>query len=275
MRVRLLITSLRINFFTGFKRSIFSKRCILPLLGVFVILLMLGIILTNRRNQQWVNRFFALFHGWATLSIMVPLGALYLSISAIGDERESGSLVYITSRPVPRFTFPMGRGLGAGVAAYFYSVTLVVGSIILFNILNRIMGDELNLDPSHLKALLVSTFVSCFCFTALGMFLGSFLKRGLLFGTGLVLGWEVLIGSLMIFNKITGLNSLLITDTTRKICFLYLPDFIQNQIRKKMPLLGKENISELFTNATKYFLVFFILSLIIFSIKEHPYRRKD
>ncbi len=273
--MRLFITALRIQFFFGFKRSVFSARCILPSIGILVVLLMQAIILFHRRNQEWVDRFFAVFHGWATLSIMVPLWTLYLSISAIADDRERGSLVYLTSRPIFRFVIPMGRGFGSALASILYSMVLVVGSTACFNALSIAKGDGLTLDDAQLPAFAAACIVSSLCFTGLGTFLGSFLKKGLLFGVGLVLGWEVLVGSLMVFNKITGLNSLLATDMTRRIAFLMLPGRVQDQIRGRFPLLGNENISSLLANSMKYFLAFFILGLLIFSLKEHPYRRKE
>lgn len=69
---------------------------------------------------------------FVSYQVIIPLLALILGVSVLGDEIEGRTLTYLYTRPLPRPVFYLGRLFGIGC---FYALILVVslgGSVALF-----------------------------------------------------------------------------------------------------------------------------------------------
>ncbi len=273
--MRLWIVTLRTQFWWGFRRSLLSRRVLIPLLGFLPLWAMEVVVLVRRGNPHFLDRFFIYFHSWAFLSILLPLAALFLAVSALQDDREGGSLVYIVSRPAPRPAVPLGRAAGAGLASILLAFLFLAGSLFLFSALRKGDPGDTLLAGDGARAFFAAALVGALCFTAMGVFFGAFFKRGLLLGMALVLGWELAAGSFLAQAQVTGLRSLLATDLSRQIVLVLLPPGLRHDVSRGLPLPPGTELSGLLAGAARYLLVFLVLGVAAFCLKEHPYRAGD
>ena len=113
------------------------------------------------------------------LGIVVPLAALWLGTSALGDLVEDRLLVYVWLKPVPRWQLP--------AAAVLATVTLVVPLTALplaISALAAGAGGEL-----ALRALVGATLAAC-AYAGLFVAAGLWFKRAVWWGLAFVLLWE-------------------------------------------------------------------------------------
>ncbi len=273
--MRLWWVTLRTQFWWGLRRSLFTRRALVPLLGFLPLWGMEVIVLLRRGNPHFLDRFFIYFHSWAFLSILLPLIALYLAVSALQDDREGGSLVYIVSRPAPRPAVPLGRAAGAGLAAIFFAFLFLAGSLFLFLALARGGAGESVMEAGAPRAFFAAALAGGLCFTALGTFFGAFFRKGLLLGMALVLGWELAAGSFLSRAQVTGVRSLLATDLSRQLVLVLLPESLRAEVSRGLPLPAGTEPGDLLLGAVRYILVFLVLGVAAFCLKEHPYRAGD
>ncbi len=267
--------TLKTQFWWGFRRSLFTRRALIPLLGFLPLWAMEVVVLVRRGNPHFLDRFFIYFNSWAFLSILLPLIALFLAVSALQDDREGGSLVYIVSRPAPRPAVPLGRAAGAGLASIFFGCLFLAGSLALFLLLGRGGAGDTLLEAGAPRAFLAAALAGALCFTALGTFFGTFFRKGLLVGMALVLGWELAAGSFFSRAQVTGLRSLLATDLSRQMVLVLLPENLRAEVSRGLPLPPGTDLPDLLLGVGRYLLVFLVLGVAAFCLKEHPYRAGD
>ena len=274
--MRLWLVTLRTQLWWGFRRSLLSRRALIPLLGFLPLWAMEVVVLVRRQNPHFLGRFFIYFNSWAYLSILLPLVALFLAVSALQDDREGGSLVYLVSRPAPRPAVPLGRAAGAGLASILFALVFLGGSLLLFAVWGRFGRGEKIVGPETVRAFLAASVMGALCFTALGTFFGAFFKKGLLVGMALVLGWELAAGSFLSQAQVTtGLRSLLATDLSRQTALVLLPETLRLEVSRGLPLPPGTELTGLLWGAAQYLLVFLVLAVLAFSLKEHPYRARE
>ncbi len=273
--LRLWITTFRTQFWWGWKRSVLSRRAWIPLVGCLPLWAMQVVVLTRRGNPHFLEKFFLYFQSWAYLSILLPLVSLYLAVSALQDDRDGGSLVYIVSRPAPRPAVPLGRAAGAGLASLVFGGIYLAVSLSVFSLAGPSLGGGSLLPPGAPGAFFLATLVGGLCFTALGTFFGAFFKKGLLLGMALVVGWELAAGSFLSQAQVTGLRSLLATDLSRQVVLLSLPETWREVVSEGLTLPEGAHMYGVLRGAGEYIAIFLLLGVMAFCLKEHPYRARE
>jgi len=123
------------------------------------------------------------------LQFLAVLLALFYGTSICLEEVEGRTLMYLTTRPVPKPAMILGK-----YAAYslFQVVMVNAGIILSFLILNLRMSGDLSIYPILLKYCGVIT-LGILAYTAFFTLLGALAKRALLFGLMFGFGWETVV----------------------------------------------------------------------------------
>jgi ABC-type transport system involved in multi-copper enzyme maturation permease subunit len=154
------------------------------------------------------------------LQFLILILALFFGSSICSDELEGKTLTYLTTRPIPKTSLLLGK-----YAAYTLLVIImtVVGIVLSFLVLNV---NKL-LDFSLYKILLRDVAVlslGIMCYTAFFTFIGTFLKKSVMFGLIFSFGWENVIqyfpGSTQRFAIVHYLKSLLPHSSGGRFSFL-------------------------------------------------------
>ncbi len=128
------------------------------------------------------------------IPFLIPIVAMAVGVSAIGEQVEEGTIVYTWTRPVRRRAIYLGRVLAAqAVATGLLSMSLVLCFMIM------IAGDLGVISVEFLK-LYLQTFViislGAFAYTALFAAMGTFFKKPVLPALLFAFGWEKLVGNI-------------------------------------------------------------------------------
>jgi ABC-2 type transport system permease protein len=120
------------------------------------------------------------------MQFLVLILALFFGTSVVSEELEGKTLTYLTTRPLPKSSLILGK-----YAAYTLLAVLMTAAsvVIAFLVLN--LSDLLNfsLYKLLLKDLAVLT-LGVMCYTAFFTFIGTFMKRSIMFGLIFCFGWE-------------------------------------------------------------------------------------
>lgn len=190
------------------------------------------------------------------LQFLILLLALFYGTSVCSEEVEGKTLTYLTTRPVSKSTLLVGK-----YAAYTSLAIIItsIGVILSFLILN--LDDLLNF--SLYKTLLRDVVVlslGLMCYTAFFTFIGTIMRKSILFGLIFSFGWENVIqyfpGSTQRFAIVHYLKSLLPVPKTGRFSFLMV------RLEPSSPLFSVFMIF-LITG------VFLGLACILFSWKEY------
>ena len=190
------------------------------------------------------------------LQFLILILALFFGSSVCLEELEGKTLTYLTTRPVSKSSVILGK-----YSAYTLMIIIAVnaGVILSFLILNI---DHL-LDASQYKVLLKDTGVltlGLICYTSFFTFLGTFLKKPILFGLVFSFGWENIIqyfpGSTQRFTIAHYLKSLLPQSGGGRFSFLLV------RLEASPPLIAI--LILLLITA-----VFLGLAVLLFSYKEY------
>jgi ABC-2 type transport system permease protein len=120
------------------------------------------------------------------LQFIVLILALFYGTSIVAEEVENKTLTYLTTRPVPKPAIILGK-YGAYTARSILIVAAGVAASFLFLAYDRLgSGDAWMV---FLKSLAVLTLAVA-AYTAFFTFLGTFLKKSVLFGLFFCFGWE-------------------------------------------------------------------------------------
>jgi len=143
------------------------------------------------------------------LQFLILILALFFGTSVCSEEMEGKTLTYLTSRPVSKPAILLGK-----YSAYTFLVVLMtlVGVVFSFLILNVESLLSLSIYKTLLRDAAVLT-LGLICYTAFFTFIGTFLKRSIMFGLIFSFGWENVIqyfpGSTQRFAIVHYLKSLL------------------------------------------------------------------
>lgn len=121
------------------------------------------------------------------LSMVIPLVALIVGTGAISTEVDDGSLVYLLTKPIPRWKITATKMAVAAAAALAFTVipTLLTGFILT--------GELGALTGGYVAAAATACIVYC----ALAVMLGAFVRQAVLVGLIYILMWEGLIAGLV------------------------------------------------------------------------------
>ncbi len=154
------------------------------------------------------------------LQFLILILALFFGTSICSEELEGKTLTYLTTRPVPKSAIIVGK-----YAAYTFLTIIMtgVGLLFAFLILNMENLLDFSLYMIFLRDLTVLT-LGLICYTAFFTFIGTFLKKSILFGLVFSFGWENVIqyfpGSTQRFAIVHYLKSLLPSPSSGQFSFL-------------------------------------------------------
>lgn len=135
------------------------------------------------------------------LPYLIPLVSLFYGAGVLSDERNRGNLTYILTRPVPRWSIPLGRFVsGFMVSGVAVTLGLVATFGLLFGTPDRDLG--------FLSTPILLALVSLFAYGALFTLIGVFVERAYLVGVAFI-AWETVV---LIGHRITVNNRPLIQD---------------------------------------------------------------
>lgn len=124
----------------------------------------------------------AIIAGRLLLTTIAPLVALVLAVAAIGDERESGTIVYLATAPRGRFAVALEKVLAATLAALVLLAPAMIAILILSIHLGVGIGNGLRGVAATTLVVTANTAI----FTAVGLFM----RRALVAGIIYILVWE-------------------------------------------------------------------------------------
>ncbi|MGQ0536915.1 MAG: CARDB domain-containing protein [Methanobacteriota archaeon] len=122
------------------------------------------------------------------LRILLPFIALFYAGGVIADERESGALAQLLTRPVPRWMIPVTKFAASFVVA---AIAVAVGIVATFFLLFQTPQGNVGFLTTPLFISLVALFV----YGAFFILLGVVVDRPYLVGIAFVVGWETIAGN--------------------------------------------------------------------------------
>ncbi len=128
------------------------------------------------------------------IPFLIPIVAMAVGVSAIGEQVEEGTIVYSWTRPVRRRAIYLGRVLAAQtVAAGLLSLSLILCFLVM------VAGNLSVISVEFLK-LYLQTFLiiglGAFAYTALFAAMGTFFKKPVLPALLFAFGWEKLVANI-------------------------------------------------------------------------------
>jgi len=124
----------------------------------------------------------AIIAGRLLITTVAPLVALVLAVTAIGDERESGTIVYLATARISRLQIVLEKAL-AGVVC---SIVLLLPALLAIGIL----GSHLGIGSSNIMRGIAGTVLVAAVYTCVFITVGLLLKRALVAGIIYILIWE-------------------------------------------------------------------------------------
>jgi len=124
----------------------------------------------------------AIVAGRLLLSTIAPLIAIVLAVTAIGDERESGTIVYLATAPRDRYAIVAEKTLAATLAA----LILLLPAFMAILVLSSHLGIGLTNGLRGVAATALVVAANTAIFVAVGLLL----RRALVAGIIYVLVWE-------------------------------------------------------------------------------------
>jgi ABC-2 type transport system permease protein len=122
-------------------------------------------------------------------SIAIPVIALIMAGSALGDERRDGTLSFIVLRPISRYQIAAAK-LGGALAASFGIVA--AGAVVL----TLVMGVRSS-EWGYLAPMIIGAFIATALYVAVFLPLGYLTERTTLIGLAFVFIWEsAIVGTL-------------------------------------------------------------------------------
>lgn len=166
-------------------RSLLGRRRALLLLALPAVVLALAGLSRWLAGQDADNTVVLL--GGFALGTLVPLLGLIAGTGAIGPEIDDGSIVYLLSKPLNRFTIIVTKlAVAVGVVAAFAALPTLGAGLIL-------SGTSARLAVGFAVAALVAGIAYCALFLALAVITRHAVVLGLLYA----LIWESLVGNLV------------------------------------------------------------------------------
>jgi len=199
------------------KTKLFYLLSFIPVIMAFVV--KFGQIFSDRASLSGIyifSNFIMTFY----LQFIILILALFFGTSVCSEELEGRTLPYLSTRPISKASFILGK-----YAAYTLLVILmtVVGVVLCFFILNLNELGRLSLYKVLFRDIGVLV-LGLICYTSVFTFIGTFIKRSIMFGLVFSFGWENVIqyfpGSTQRFAVVHYLKSLLPSPSSGRFSFL-------------------------------------------------------
>jgi ABC-2 type transport system permease protein len=188
VRAAWAITATTIRQLLGVRRAIFFGLAELAPAAVFLLLVQ------TMTEDAAVTHVLAMIVG-LYFPLLVPIVALVIASSALGDERRDGTLSFLVLRPIPRSVIAVAKFTGAAVVAAGLNA---LGAVALAGVYGIETGSWALVVP-----LLVGGIIASVVYASLAVPLGFFTN------------WSVLIGLVFVFifenavvSALSGLSSL-------------------------------------------------------------------
>jgi ABC-2 type transport system permease protein len=162
-------------------RQLLFRKSTLLLIGLAALPVLVAVIFdlssSSEDPERWTAR--ALYMGMV-LSMVMPLTALLLGTSALGDEIEDGTAVYLLTKPIPRWQILLPKL----VAAWLITAVIVATSTIVSGLIALDGGTRL--VESFAIAVVLGSLAYCCVFVMLSVST----NRALIIGLVYVFLWE-------------------------------------------------------------------------------------
>ena len=190
------------------------------------------------------------------LQFLILILALFYGSSVVSEELDGKTLTYLTTRPVSKSAIILGK-YAAYTSLTIFMVTL--GVVFSFLVLNLSELRNVSLYKILFRDVAVLA-MGLMCYTAFFSFIGTLLKKSIMFGLIFSFGWENVIqyfpGSTQKFTIVHYLKSLLPSVSRGRFSFLLF---------KLEPSSTSTSIFMLFLIAG----VFIVLGCVLFTYKEY------
>lgn len=117
------------------------------------------------------------------LAVVVPVGALLIASSTLGDLAEDRTLLYFTMRPMPRWII--------AAAAWLAAVTVTVPAVVVPLVFSGLLSGQGSVVTGAAMSSLVGVAAYCGVF----LWLGLVVSRALIWGLVYILIWEGFVAS--------------------------------------------------------------------------------
>jgi ABC-2 type transport system permease protein len=168
-------------------RQLFFRKSTLLLLGLAALPVLVAVIFnlssSSEDPERWTAR--ALYMGMV-LPMVLPLTALLLGTSALGDEIEDGTAVYLLTKPIPRWQILIPKL----VASWLITALIVVFSTLISGLIATSEGTKL--VEGFALAVVLGSLAYCSVFVLLSLST----SRALIIGLVYVFLWEGAITSI-------------------------------------------------------------------------------
>ena len=124
----------------------------------------------------------AIIIGRLLVTTIAPLVALVLAVTAIGDERESGTIVYLATARISRLRVVAEKTLAAAICAAILLLPALITIVVL--------GDHLGVGSDNIARGILGTLLVATVYAAVFVTVGLLLKRALVAGIIYILVWE-------------------------------------------------------------------------------------
>ncbi|MEI6624869.1 MAG: ABC transporter permease subunit [Thermoleophilia bacterium] len=124
----------------------------------------------------------AIIVGRLLVTTVAPLVALVLAVTAIGDERESGTIVYLATARISRLQIAAEKTLAAAICAAILLSPAFVAIAIL--------GSHLGVGTDNILRGIAGTLLVATVYSAVFVMVGLLLRRALVVGILYILVWE-------------------------------------------------------------------------------------
>lgn len=164
-------------------RQLIGRKSTLLLLGLSLIPLLIAVVVRLSEPDVDLNRDVAqeLYIGLIVTAIL-PLTALLLGTSVLGDEFEDGTAIYLLTKPIQRWQILLPKLL----AAWVVTTALVLGTTVASGTL-ALQGRG---DSSLIFGFSVAVIAGAFAYTAAFVLLSVVTTRALIGGLVYVFLWE-------------------------------------------------------------------------------------
>ncbi|HHI79492.1 MAG TPA: ABC transporter permease [Planctomycetes bacterium] len=208
VRTTWLVALQSLRILLGSKKSLFFFGLSLLYAGV------MALVVFRFGDREGVNELFSMLTLIIMVQALMPLTAMYLSISAIRDEISERSIVFLLSAPVPRPAIWLGKYLAATVSSL---VIIGVGFFLAAILSWNLQGDlrfGAQLQASTVSSFGIGLLVAPFAYCAIGSFFALSFKRAMIWGAVFVFAWESFAGST---PAQSGVRSATVVDAIRSI----------------------------------------------------------
>lgn len=162
-------------------RQLFFRKSTLLLAGLAALPVLVALIFSlsssSEDPERWTARI--LYQG-LVVAIVLPLTALLLGTSALGDEFEDGTAVYLLTKPIPRWQILLPKL----VASWLITAAIALLSTVISGLIA--LEDSTKLAQGYGLAVILGSLAYCCVFVLLSVST----NRALVFGLVYVFLWE-------------------------------------------------------------------------------------